>query len=94
MLAEGLTEIHDMGIDAATTAAYRRLAADGRLHLRVYAFGAQHDADRLTAHPPAHARPGAMFSERGIKLYADGALGSRGAALLPPTPTIRRTAGS
>ena len=83
-LAEGLTEIHDMGIGADTIAAYRRLAADGRLELRVYAFGAQADADRLTAHPPAHAQPGAMFTLRGIKLYADGALGSRGAALLAP----------
>jgi predicted amidohydrolase YtcJ len=83
-LAEGLTEIHDMGIGSETIAAYRRLAAGGRLHLRVYAFGAQSDADRLLAHAPVHAQPGAMFTLRGIKLYADGALGSRGAALLAP----------
>jgi predicted amidohydrolase YtcJ len=83
-LAEGLTEIHDMGIGSDSAAVYTRLAADGRLQLRVYAMGAQSDADRLLAHPPAHAPPGAMFTLRGIKLYADGALGSRGAALLAP----------
>jgi predicted amidohydrolase YtcJ len=83
-LAAGLTEIHDMGIGHDEAALYARLAADGRLHLRVYAFGAAADADRLLAHPPAAARPGALFTLRGIKLYADGALGSRGAALLAP----------
>jgi len=84
VLAEGLTEIHDMGIGHDTQAAYEKLVADGRLQLRVYAMGAQSEAERLFAHPPVHARPGATFTLRGIKLYADGALGSRGAALLAP----------
>ncbi len=83
-LAAGLTEIHDMGIGRDVAAVYTRLAAAGRLQLRVYAMGAQGDADRLLAHPPARAAANAMFTLRGLKLYADGALGSRGAALLAP----------
>jgi predicted amidohydrolase YtcJ len=83
-LAEGLTEVHDMGIGRNATAAYQRLTRDGKLQIRVYAMGAQSDADLLLAHPPAPAQPQAMFTLRGIKLYADGALGSRGAALLAP----------
>jgi predicted amidohydrolase YtcJ len=83
-LAEGLTQIHDMGIGRDTAALYARLARDGKLLLRVYAMGAQSDADQWLAHPPARAQANAMFTLRGIKLYADGALGSRGAALLAP----------
>jgi hypothetical protein len=83
-LAAGLTEVHEMGIDADAIAAYRRLARDGKLKIRVYAFAAQADADKVLAHAPAPSVPSAMFTLRGIKLYADGALGSRGAALLQP----------
>ena len=83
-LAEGLTEVHEMGIPLEYTHVYARLARSGKLRLRVYAFGAQDQAARLFAHPPAAAAPGAFFTLRGIKLYADGALGSRGAALLEP----------
>src|SRR5262249_48061689 len=50
--------------------------------LRVYAFVGGDTG--VLAHPPVLASPGARFSLRGIKLYADGALGSRGAALLAP----------
>ena len=83
-LAEGLTEVHEMGIPLAYTDVYKRLAARGRLHLRVYAYGAQDQAARIFAHPPAPSKPGAFFTLRGLKIYADGALGSRGAALLAP----------
>jgi predicted amidohydrolase YtcJ len=92
-LAAGLTEIHDMGLLPAELAAYRALAAAGRLKLRVYAFAAAADADALLAHPPAPATPFAHFTLRGIKLYADGALGSRGAALLAPYDDDPRNRG-
>ncbi len=82
--AEGLTEVHEMGIGSAVAAVYRALADAGRLRVRVYAMGAQDEAERWLAHPPPPSPPGALFTMRGIKLYADGALGSRGAALLAP----------
>jgi predicted amidohydrolase YtcJ len=87
VLARGLTEVHEMDIDAATVEVYRQLAAAGRLQLRVYAFadGADDAAvERLLAGAPDRSAPEARFTLRGIKLYADGALGSRGAALLAP----------
>jgi predicted amidohydrolase YtcJ len=76
----GLTGVHEMGIDDATAAVYRALAERGELPLRVHAFlaGDAGDVARLRRNPePAVGR----FQLRGVKLYADGALGSRGARL-------------
>jgi predicted amidohydrolase YtcJ len=91
VLAQGLTGVHEMGIERKTVAVYRRLAASGQLQLRVtaYASGAGVVGDSASANPEATVRsdvssPDARFSLGGIKLYADGALGSRGAALLSP----------
>jgi predicted amidohydrolase YtcJ len=82
VLAEGLTEVHEMGISSHVARIYATLG--NRLHVRVYAFGAQAEADKLLKRRPPASSDGAMFVIRGIKLYADGALGSRGAALLAP----------
>jgi predicted amidohydrolase YtcJ len=79
----GLTGLHDMGVSLDDLALYRRFADAGRLSLRVTAYA---DGDNA-----ALAALCAMGSYRhvsgrlrmaGVKLYADGALGSRGAALL------------
>jgi predicted amidohydrolase YtcJ len=91
VLAAGLTSIHEMGIGPETIAAYRALDAEGRLAVRVHAYvdGAKLDDSRLAALGPPD-RAGAPrelaphFVLSGIKLFADGALGSRGAALLAP----------
>jgi predicted amidohydrolase YtcJ len=82
----GLTGVHEMGIDDDTVAAYRALAHDGKLPIRVYAYlaGAGR-VDSLPGRTPDRDPDGtAMFVLRGVKLFADGALGSRGAALLAP----------
>jgi hypothetical protein len=84
VLEQGLTEVHEMGIDSATVRTYRRLAAEGKLALRVYAYRSAGDLDEALASKPDGITPDAHFTVRGIKLYADGALGSRGAALLAP----------
>ena len=82
-LEHGLVGVHDMGIDEATAAVYRRLAAAGRLPIRVYGFVEDETGggavDRALAREPERS---GRFQLRGIKLYADGALGSRGAALI------------
>ncbi|APR74989.1 Hypothetical protein A7982_00335 [Minicystis rosea] len=82
----GLTGVHEMGIDDETVAVYRALAQSGKLPLRVYAFLAGTGrVDTLPSRKPDHDPEGtAMFVLRGVKLFADGALGSRGAALLAP----------
>jgi predicted amidohydrolase YtcJ len=63
-----------------------QLYAAGRIQLRLYdaIYGPSADADRLLSEGPAPARCGDKLAVRGIKLYIDGALGSRGAALLEP----------
>jgi predicted amidohydrolase YtcJ len=83
-VAEGLTAVHEMGIGGEVIDVYRALAAEGRLKLRVYAFAAAAEADHLLGREPDATSATSPFTLRGIKLYADGALGSRGAALLAP----------
>ena len=83
-LERGLTTVTDMGVDAAELAAYETLAAAGGLPLRVAAF-LEDDAgllERWLARGPLTG--GGRYTVRGVKLYADGALGSRGAALIEP----------
>ena len=81
----GLTGVHEMGIGEATVAVYRKLASEGRLPIRVYAYLSGENLAGLSKRKPDMDPDGsAMFVVRGIKLFADGALGSRGAALLAP----------
>jgi len=63
-----------------------RLYAAGRIQLRLYdaIYGPSADADRLLSEGPDPQHCGGKLAVRGIKLYIDGALGSRGAALLEP----------
>ncbi len=82
-IAAGITGVHEMGIEDATADVYVKLAREHQLPLRVYAFLAGDPAhlERLgTAPKPAVDR----FVMRGVKFFADGALGSRGARLLEP----------
>jgi predicted amidohydrolase YtcJ len=86
-VAAGLTCVHEMGIDDTTVDVYRNLADEDRLPLRVYAFvsGTPAVAESLRGRVAEVDRDGSQkFVLRGIKLYADGALGSRGARLLAP----------
>ncbi len=81
----GLTAVHEMGISPEVVGVYRALADEGRLPIRVYGMisGDIDIALELGKRVPEQDRDGSeYFVVRGIKLYADGALGSRGAALL------------
>jgi predicted amidohydrolase YtcJ len=97
LVSVGLTSVGDLGIDRARYELYKRYAADGMLKLRVYAFidGVGADFDAIAADRKAAFDDGlGMLEVRAVKLYADGALGSRGAALLAPysdAPTSRGT---
>jgi predicted amidohydrolase YtcJ len=83
-LAKGLTGIHEMGVDLTTLGAYRRLVERGRFPFRNYVA-------------LSGKKAWAEYRERGhetigdgrvvvgaLKLWLDGALGSRGAALHAP----------
>ena len=87
LLQRGLTGVHEMGIGPLEDAVYRRLAGDGPdgLQVRVHAYAGQTWFDReLAEQAPDPIREDARYVLAGVKLYADGALGSRGAALLEP----------
>lgn len=87
LLARGLTGVHDMGVSPEVDALYREAmeAEDPgqRLRLRVVGYA---DASWLPTLAQPSERPSAerRYALVGVKLYADGALGSRGAALLEP----------
>lgn len=82
----GLVGIHDAGVDQSTIDIYESLARQGRYNLRNYVLvaGDTADVNHYTAIGPRSALYDGHVWVRAIKLYADGALGSRGAALLEP----------
>ncbi len=82
----GLTAVVDAGIDAATFALYKRHADAGKLGTRIYALigGTGEDFDAISRSGPLSGYGGGFLEVRGVKLYSDGALGSRGAAMLAP----------
>ncbi len=82
----GLTGVHDAGAGATELGVYEELAKNGQLKFRLYAMISD-NAPTVDAWfkrgPMMDAYNGSLWV-RSIKLYADGALGSRGAALLEP----------
>jgi predicted amidohydrolase YtcJ len=83
--ANGLTEMHDAGADEATIRAVRELVDEGKFPIRVYLMLSDNEAlfKEWFGKTPLIDYGGRM-TVRAVKLYADGALGSRGAALLAP----------
>lgn len=82
----GLTTITEPGVDAAGLAAYEALLGAGAFSLRNYVMLADEPsllAEHFAAGPRSAAYDGRLWV-RAVKMYADGALGSRGAALLAP----------
>ncbi|MGD0578802.1 MAG: amidohydrolase [Bryobacteraceae bacterium] len=79
----GLTTIHDAGISSLELDAYRALIAADQLPLRIYAMiGGTGPLWR--EYQRRGPEIGDRLTVRAIKLFADGALGSRGAALWQP----------
>lgn len=80
----GLTGAHDAGVTEDQLAVYDELARAGRFSLRNYVMVAGDSADvaRALRRGPQVALDDGRLWVRAIKLYADGAMGSRGAALL------------
>ncbi|MBK8011235.1 MAG: amidohydrolase [Deltaproteobacteria bacterium] len=102
-LTAGLTGVHDMNTDEATLRVLKSMDAEGELRLRVYAYLKGNDpgiGPVLTqGRPVATMATVATTSEtprlavRGVKYLLDGALGSRGAALLSPYADERSNRG-
>lgn len=88
----GITEVHDMDVHPADVEIMRGLAEAGKLPTRIQSFvSSQHDEWLAEGLLPAG---GELQRTVGIKLYADGALGSRGAALLSPYSDAPDTTGT
>jgi len=81
-LRHGLTGVHDAGVDAATLQAMVDLHREGKWWLRTYVLLDPNERELIARGP--WQTPDGRITVRAVKAYADGALGSRGAALLEP----------
>jgi predicted amidohydrolase YtcJ len=84
MSKHGLTSVHDAGIDQQTWNLYSETADNDELITRIYAMisGTGSTFDALSENGPIESYANDMLALRSVKLYSDGALGSRGAAML------------
>jgi predicted amidohydrolase YtcJ len=82
----GLTGVHDAGASAQVLDIYEELGKANALNFRMYAMISDDSATvaKWFARGPLVGGYDNTLWVRSVKLYADGALGSRGAALLDP----------
>ncbi|MDP1581648.1 MAG: amidohydrolase [Candidatus Didemnitutus sp.] len=82
----GWTSVHVAGQNFATSEMVRRLVAEGKIKLRIFdaVSGSDGSGEKLLAAGLVVGESDGRYTRRGVKLYMDGALGSRGAALLEP----------
>jgi predicted amidohydrolase YtcJ len=85
LIARGVTAIADMGTDIEAWQAYRRAGDRGALRIRIMSYARGIDQAALIAGPSPTPW---LYDDRlrlgGVKLFLDGALGSRGAWLKAP----------
>ncbi|WEN13597.1 amidohydrolase [Rhodanobacter sp. AS-Z3] len=86
MASVGLTGVSDAGIDLATYQLYRQYADEHKLTARIYAMirDTGDSFNAISKDGPLIGYGNDFLSVRAVKLFADGALGSRGAAMLKP----------
>jgi predicted amidohydrolase YtcJ len=91
----GWTQIQDAGGSYADVDIFKKLYAAGTIKLRIYkaVHGPGPSATRLLNEGPTVGAFGNRFTFRTIKVVSDGALGSRGAALLAPYSDAPDTSG-
>ena len=91
-LQRGWTGLHAMSASAEEARLAMALAASGDVQLRSEHYMDPASAEEVLARGP-FADPTGRVRVRGLKLYADGALGSRGAALLAPYQDATKSLG-
>ncbi len=86
MASVGLTGVSDAGIDLQNYQLYRQYADAHKLTARIYAMirDTGHSFDAISKDGPLIGYGNDFLTVRAVKLFADGALGSRGAAMLGP----------
>jgi predicted amidohydrolase YtcJ len=85
LLSLGITSTHDAGVSSAEHKLYRQIADNGDMRIRIYGMISSTNVDieeTLAAGHSVDAQD--LYTLRSIKVYVDGALGSRGAAMLEP----------
>ena len=95
-LSKGITSFHDAGTDFRTIDLYKRLAAEGKLPVRIYAMVRGEPYDSMAKKLARYRTPGFASHYvvvRSIKRQIDGALGSHGAWLLEPYDDLPRSTG-
>ena len=85
LLTNGVTAVTDMGTTAEDWMTFRRAGDEGRLRMRILSYASDVPTMQLIGGP----KPSAWLYDdklrmNGIKIYLDGALGSRGAWLKAP----------
>ncbi|KAA3619542.1 MAG: amidohydrolase [Calditrichaeota bacterium] len=82
----GLTQLHDMGIKWPRIDILKEMYAKDELKIRLHSYVSAPglDATKLLEEGSQVSLYDSRLTIRGIKCYQDGALGSRGAALLAP----------
>lgn len=84
LLALGMTGVHDAGISITEAEVYMSMADNGELDMRIYAMLSDAGANLDAMRQPLRAYGNDRLDIAAVKLYADGALGSRGAAMIDP----------
>lgn len=85
LLSLGITSVHDAGVSDSRLKLFKQLQQQDKLKVRIYPMvsaGDPHLLDWLNAGQYVDNKD--MLTIRSVKIYGDGALGSRGAALLAP----------
>jgi predicted amidohydrolase YtcJ len=91
----GWTQVQDPGGSYAEVDIFKKLYGEGKIKLRIYKVlsGPGREAQRLLKEGPIIGAFANHLTVRTIKLYADGSLGSRSAALLAPYSDAPETSG-
>ncbi|MGB9178472.1 MAG: amidohydrolase [Pyrinomonadaceae bacterium] len=91
----GWCQVQDAGGSYDDVALYRKLYEQGKVKLRIYkaVYGPTENSQRLLREGAAVGAFDNRFTLRTIKIVIDGALGSRGAALLEPYSDKPDTSG-
>lgn len=80
----GLTSIHDAGISIDEAEVYMSMADNGEMSMRIYAMMWEAGENLDAIGKPIISYGNDHLDIRSVKLMSDGALGSRGAAMIDP----------
>ncbi len=82
----GITSVHDMGVGLRTINVMKKLANEGKLPIRIHAYidGVGNTWNEFLKSGRLVGYGNNFLNVRGIKLFVDGAMGSRGALMSEP----------